>query len=82
MFLAASQGHVEMVRMLIAAGARQNIPDNLDQTPEQIAFDKKYEEVTDYFASLRSKNYVASNAKQKSKSLACIKVRCTIICEV
>lgn len=67
LFLAASQGHVEMVHMLVAAGARRYIPDNMDQTPEEIAGHKEYKEVTQYFTNLRIQNGSTTNGNGTSK---------------
>lgn len=56
--MAASQGHVEIVHLLVSAGARRQIPDNMDQTPEGIANFKEYRESIQYFKNLRVLNGV------------------------
>ncbi len=57
-----------MVHMLVTAGARRYIPDNMDQTPEEIANYKEYREVVQYFKNLRMQNDSVTNGNGRSKS--------------
>lgn len=80
LFLAASQGHVEMVHMLVTAGARRYIPDNMDQTPEEIAIYKEYREVVQYFMNLRMQNGSVTNGNGRTKGKNVKVILANIIC--
>ena len=51
---AAQQGHAEVARILLAAGADPGARNNAGQTPLDKARDNKHEEVVGVFTSLRS----------------------------
>lgn len=58
--------------MLVTAGARRYIPDNMDQTPEDIASYNEYKEVIQYFMNLRMQNGSITNGNGKSKNIKVI----------